>query len=255
VGFLCFENRQSAIRIRTQEGRFASYDETSLHLRQAAGGKPRLWLPICIRRAALENTKSTSKTASAVRSASRSFFRSVAFTSLLLRKQLWIWPILAALILGLCGWWVSRSVENAMRERRIDELNTILQADITALRIWMVEQGVDANFIAKDDGILPMVESLLKTAKDSSSVERALMQSKAQDELRAYLKPELESGNYSGFFLISPEGVILAADVNTPIGKRPPGYQGEFFKSVLEGSPSVQSHFPVFCCCAMRMAN
>jgi len=192
----------------------------------------------------LENTKSTSKTASAVRSASRSFFRSVAFTSLLLRKQLWIWPILAALILGLCGWWVSRSVENAMRERRIDELNTILQADITALRIWMVEQGVDANFIAKDDGILPMVESLLKTAKDSSSDERALMQSKAQDELRAYLKPELESGNYSGFFLISPESVILAADVNTPIGKRPPGDQGEFFKSVLEGSPSVSKPFP-----------
>ena len=131
-----------------------------------------------------------------------------------------------------------------MRERRIDELNTILQADITALRIWMVEQGVDANFIAKDDGILPMVESLLKTAKDSSNDERALMQSKAQDELRAYLKSELESGNYSGFFLISPEGVILAADVNTPIGKSPPGYQGEFFKSVLEGSPSVSKPFP-----------
>ena len=62
-------------------------------------------------------------------------------------------------------------------ERRIDELNTILNADVAALRIWMVEQGVDASFIAKDDGILPAVESLLKTASDSSNLERALTQS------------------------------------------------------------------------------
>ena len=113
----------------------------------------------------MDNAKSTSKAASAVRSATRSVFRSVVVSSLILRKQLWIWPVIAAVVLGACGWWVSRSVENAMRERRIDELNTILNADVAALRIWMVEQGVNASFIAKDDEILPPVESLLKTAE------------------------------------------------------------------------------------------
>jgi eukaryotic-like serine/threonine-protein kinase len=191
----------------------------------------------------LDNAKSTSKAASAVRSATRSVFHSVAVTSLLLRKQLWIWPVIAAVVLGACGWWVSRSVENAMRERRIDELNTILNADVAALRIWMVEQGVDASFIAKDDGILPAVESLLKTASDSSNLERALTQSKAQDELRARLKPQIEMCHYQGFFLVSPDAVVLAADQDAPIGKTLSGYRGDFFKAVLNGGAGVSKTF------------
>src|SRR6187402_3175335 len=57
-----------------------------------------------------------------------------------LRRQLWAWPILAALILGISGWLVSSSVERAMSRQREAELTTILNADVEALRIWMVEQ-------------------------------------------------------------------------------------------------------------------
>jgi hypothetical protein len=65
-----------------------------------------------------------------------------------LRRQLWAWPIIAALLLGGIGCWVSGSVEQAMRERRIDELQTILNADTEALRIWIAEQSKGENLLA-----------------------------------------------------------------------------------------------------------
>ena len=34
-----------------------------------------------------------------------------------LRHQLWVWPIIAGLVLAAVGWWVHRSVEEAMRDR------------------------------------------------------------------------------------------------------------------------------------------
>ena len=70
------------------------------------------------RRNQMDQTKASSKAASAIRVAARSAFRSAVMSSLALRKQLWIWPIIAAILLGACGWWVSQSVENAMRQRR-----------------------------------------------------------------------------------------------------------------------------------------
>jgi eukaryotic-like serine/threonine-protein kinase len=165
------------------------------------------------------------------------------FMQLLLRKQLWIWPVIAALLLGLGGWWVSRSVESAMRQRRIDELNTILGADVAALRVWMKEQAIDAMLFAADDEFLPFVQSLLETGQKTNDSERALIQSTAQDELRTRLKTELEVCQFYGFFLLSPDAVVLAADQDAPVGKQLTGYQAEFFKAVAKGTPSVSKPF------------
>ena len=106
--------------------------------------------------------------------------RSFGIRGLALRKQLWIWPILAAIILGICGWLVSRSVETAMRERRESELATILSADIAALKVWLVEQARDAELIAKDDQLLPAVQKLVAAGQPADNAGRALLQSPAK---------------------------------------------------------------------------
>src|SRR4051812_338407 len=41
-----------------------------------------------------------------------------------LRRQLWAWPVIAAVILGAVGWWVNRLVEDSMRDQRAADLNT-----------------------------------------------------------------------------------------------------------------------------------
>ena len=43
-----------------------------------------------------------------------------------LRRQMWAWPILAAVVLGSVGLWTNHSVESAMRERRAAEKRAAL---------------------------------------------------------------------------------------------------------------------------------
>ena len=191
----------------------------------------------------MDQTKLSSKAASAIRSGSRSVARSLAITSLILRKQLWIWPILAAIILGICGWLVSRSVETAMRERRQSELATILSADISALKVWLVEQMRDAELIAQDEKLLPEVQKLVAAAQPGENAGRALLQSPAQEALRQQMKSDLELCGYSGFLVISPEAMVLAADIDAPVGRTLPGYQKEFFTQVAGGKAAVSRPF------------
>ncbi|HTU23861.1 MAG TPA: serine/threonine protein kinase, partial [Pirellulales bacterium] len=170
--------------------------------------------------------------------------RSLSMGSLLLRKQLWVWPILAAVLLGVVGRWISRSVENAMRERRIAELTTVLNADVAALRVWMTEQAYDAEFIAADERLLPAVEELLKESADKAEVSRALILSPGQAALRKQLSPRLSRFGYLGYVLVSPQGVVLSADQDAPIGSTLPADRKEFFESVLTGEAAVSRPFP-----------
>src|SRR5262245_53360164 len=95
-----------------------------------------------------------------------------------LQHQLWVWPIIAAILLAGVAWWVNRSVENSMREQMSSELTTILNADVTALRIWMKEQEVNAKLLAQGDTVLPAVRDIMVTANQPEVNEAALIQSK-----------------------------------------------------------------------------
>jgi hypothetical protein len=160
-----------------------------------------------------------------------------------LRRQLWTWPIIAAVLLGGVGWWVSRSVEEAMRLRRVEELQTILDADVQALHIWMAEQAKVAELIAADESLRPMVQELLKLAGTGVESERALLQAKAQDRLRFRLQPRLERYGYVGLFIVSPSGVVIAADQDAPVGKPLDSYRKEFFAGILTGQAAVSKPF------------
>ncbi len=61
----------------------------------------------------------------------------VRATGRFLRRQLWAWPILAAVVFGGAGWWVHGAVEEALRRQRANELNTMVDASVTSLRVWM----------------------------------------------------------------------------------------------------------------------
>jgi hypothetical protein len=88
------------------------------------------------------------------------FSRSLGPTRIALRRQLWIWPVVAALLLGGVGWLVHRSVENAMRENLAGELTTILNADVEALRQWTKDQTGIARALARAPLMQPAFKEL-----------------------------------------------------------------------------------------------
>ena len=90
------------------------------------------------------------------------FSHSLGATRSALRRQLWIWPVLAALLLSGVGWLVHRSVEDAMREKLASELTTIVNADVEALRLWTKDQTAIAQALARTPGLEPAVRELLR---------------------------------------------------------------------------------------------
>src|SRR5262245_8991991 len=150
-------------------------------------------------------------------------------TGRFLRKQLWAWPIIAAVLFGGAGWWVHHSVENAMREQRITDLNAVAEATVTALRVWMGEQRTNVELFAEDDELRKLVREFLAIPIEGPTGERNLVQAKAQELLRGRLNERLKRAGYAGYFVVAPNNKVVAADQDPPIGKELKGYRNEFF--------------------------
>ena len=166
----------------------------------------------------------------------------VQATGRFLRKQLWAWPIIAALVFGGAGWLVYHTVENAMREQRATDLNVMVDASAIAARVWMGEQKINVQLLAEDDRLVPMVKDLLGLA-NGPAAERQLIQSKSQEVLRARLKPKIHQCGYVGYFVVSPQGLVLAAEQDAPIGKALKDYRKTVFEEAAAGDTLVTKPF------------
>jgi hypothetical protein len=155
---------------------------------------------------------------------------------LMLRRQLWVWPVVAAIALGVLGWFTNRAIESALHKQLAEEVQTILNADLESLRIWIKEQEVDAELIVAAVPLGPAVQEL--TAIENGP-QLDLWKSPQQEQLRSALLPLLRKYGYVGYFLISPSLRILAANEEATIGQVLDGLRAEFAKTVLRGRSAV----------------
>jgi serine/threonine protein kinase len=160
-------------------------------------------------------------------------------TAKFLRRQLWAWPLIAAVLFGGGGLWVHHRVEDALRQQRINQMTTILNADVEALNIWSANQRATVQVIARDERLLPYVRELLAVEGEGMQLARSLENAPAQAALRDRLASRLKTLGYSGYFIVSPAGIVLASDQDAPIGQPLGGYRAELFSRVMNGPPTV----------------
>jgi tRNA A-37 threonylcarbamoyl transferase component Bud32 len=168
---------------------------------------------------------------------------SIRATGRFLRRQLWAWPIIAAVLFGGAGWWVRDTVEDAMRKQRATDLNTMVDASVESLRVWMGEQKINVQLFAEDEQLRPLVAELLRLADGTPRAERQLVQAKAQESLRARLKRRLRLSGYVGYHVVSPGGIVVAADQDAPVGKALTGYRKSIFDRAMAGYTLVSRPF------------
>jgi hypothetical protein len=165
-------------------------------------------------------------------------------TGRFLRRQLWLRPIFGAVVLGLVGWWVNHAVEGAMREQQVHELTTILEANISALREWIKGQEDNVGLVVADEHLVPPVKELLSLAEGPDGLDRRLLASKAQAELRARLLPRIAPFGYTGYFVVSTSFVVVASDIDPPVGRTLNGFRKDFPEHVLSsGKAAVTKPF------------
>ena len=160
-----------------------------------------------------------------------------------LRNRVWLWPIVAALGLGLVGWWVRGQVETALKAKMAAELQTILNADVKALEIWFKAQKANAATLAADARVRAAAEQLVELVKKEGTNDSVLLFSPQLAGLREYLKPALKVQRYEGFLLANREHRVLAAFDDQYVGKRAVSVHDEFLEQAFAGQPTVSRPF------------
>jgi eukaryotic-like serine/threonine-protein kinase len=75
--------------------------------------------------------------------------RSISRTGLLLKKQLWIWPIIAVVLLAGIGYSIRVAIERTMRASLQSQLETLLSVERQMLETWLKIQESNSESLAK----------------------------------------------------------------------------------------------------------
>lgn len=162
---------------------------------------------------------------------------------LVLSRNLWIVPLVGALVIGLVGAWVRGRVEGSMRTELRSRLQTVLNADVEALRLWFSEQTLDAKSFANDSRIREAVTELWKIEQSSPRSPRQLSEAAAATALRTNLTPLLQAQGYLDYVLVSRNRRILASPYRPFIGRPAPEAYRFFLDSALDGRLAVSRPF------------
>jgi hypothetical protein len=164
-------------------------------------------------------------------------------TNLFLRKQLWVWPILAAALLLSIGLWVRGAIEESQKAHLHDELKSILNADVEALDIWMQSQRSNAASAADAVSINKLSRELIELAARPETTAAELVLSPLQAELRRALKPWEEAHHYGGYLVADRTQKIVASSYDDLIGKQAVGNYANFVNTALDGRSTVSHPF------------
>src|SRR5438067_287597 len=100
---------------------------------------------------------------------SQTFSRTFSFAALSLKRQLWIWPLIAAGLLAAIGFWVRSRVEAAITDKLDSELRAVLNADVAGLKIWLEAQKSNAASAARSSDVQKLATELLAIAEKPGS--------------------------------------------------------------------------------------
>ena len=162
----------------------------------------------------------------------------------LLSRHFWLWPLLGSIALVSVGAWVRNRVEGATREELAARLTTALNAGVATLRLWCSERESDVRSYTADVRIQGVILELIELSRASNAISASLAESATAQAMRSYLRPLLETGHYEDYFVLDPQGRILAArNPNLVMLPIPRGYE-PYVRRALAGHSTLSRPFP-----------
>ena len=162
--------------------------------------------------------------------ASRSVTRTLRSAGSFLRQQIWLWPIIAVVLLATLGLFVRSAIERTMKASLVSELQTLRDVEVAMLRTWLTSQEHNAESLANATAIRQLTTKIL--AGDADAIT----------SLSEALAPGMSSHGYDGYFILDEQKIIRAATNPQAVGREDltddPAID-EFFTRALEGKPVV----------------
>ncbi|HEV7225033.1 MAG TPA: serine/threonine protein kinase [Pirellulales bacterium] len=177
-------------------------------------------------------------------SASKTLRRSFSATNLFLRKQLWVWPLLAAMALAAIGYGLRTRVENSIKESMAAQLTAILDTDVEAMRIWLDVQRKNAETAAGAERVVELSRRVLALSERPGAGAADLLAAPELAELRTALKPWTKAHGYTDFMLVDRKQRIAGGTFDELIGQQAAPRYAAFLTRLLAGNSGVSRPSP-----------
>jgi serine/threonine-protein kinase len=125
-----------------------------------------------------------------------------------------------ALVLMTLGVWMHVGIKQSLREMRAAELQTVLDAEVQALQIWIKEKLLSAQRRAADPRVRTLVGQLVAIARDGPTAVPRLCGSPARAQLIETLRPFWESEEGIAINAIDRTGLVIATPFDEYCGRR-----------------------------------
>src|ERR1700733_1592477 len=175
--------------------------------------------------------------------ASKSIGRTVSRTGVFLKRQIWIWPIVATVVLAALAFGVRRAIESTMKSNLRSQLQTLLNVESAMLESWARVQTSNATTLANDPQVREGVYQLLAQSEAGQAAVDAKTVAGAQQQLRKRLAPALSSQGSVGYLVADKTRRIIASSYEDLVGRSDiPEYES-FLSRALEGETVVSPPF------------
>ena len=165
--------------------------------------------------------------------------RTVTRTGLFLKKQLWIWPIIAVVVLSVLGFVVRQAIETTMKASLLSQLETLLAAETSMLEKWFQVQAANAETAANDPDFRQSVYGLL----DGDSVEVDANVADHRQQVAQALAPFTSSQEFIGFFVTDRSKQIVASSHAVLVGQRDVVQYDQAVTHAMNGETMVSAPF------------
>jgi aminoglycoside phosphotransferase (APT) family kinase protein len=155
-------------------------------------------------------------------------------------SRAWVVPLAFALLFAVVGGSAYRAIEASVRSQVAGQLSTILEADVTALKVWLSDTRAVAEVQADDPEIRRHIEALVRTAESSPDPRDALLASDDRFVISRRLSAVMRGHEYQAFAAFSRRGIVVAGSTaqSASIG-RETQLPAELLRSVMESGSRV----------------
>lgn len=164
---------------------------------------------------------------------------------LFFKKQLWIWPIVAIVLLSAAGFYIRSSIESTIKGNLTSGLQSFVTIESSMLENYFKVQQSNATTLANDAQVRQLAYQLLGVAKtESGGDESAGSAAEVQQRLIQELAPAMASLDYDHFFIADKNKTIVAATNAALVGQDDIIEYDDFLERTLDGETVVCPPFP-----------
>lgn len=128
--------------------------------------------------------------------------------------------LVTAVGLIVLGLWVYAGVKQSLQGIRAAGLQTVLDAEVQALELWVGDKKTNVEHWAKDAQVRRAVADLAAIGRSAPSPGRSLWQAPARTTLAEALAPALKEAGSVAYNVIDPGGLIIATPFEDDAGRK-----------------------------------